>query len=258
MITDQMIRAAAAASLLTLACTSGDVVQVDTTATTGPPPAESESGTDPQGPESEPPHLPVDGEAPCQLDADCSAGTFCELRICVAGCEDAAGCDAGQVCDPHGRCQTEAGDTTALRFAGAPTLTKRRTVLALGETRARTVLRNDGTEALTYRLAAANPALTVDTAPAKLAPGAPAKLAPGAEVELIADVDLAALTPADHVLPVQIITSGAAILWSLAIEGQPEVGNFRGAVSFGAAGFSLASTCGSWCPPARRRCACQS
>ena len=112
-------------------------------------------------------------------------------------------------------------------------------MLALGETRARTVLRNDSTEALTYRLAAANPALTLDTAPAKLAPGA--------EVDLIADVDLAALAPTDRLVPVQIITSGGAILWSLQIDALPEAGNFRGAVSFDIDGFSLhvAMRCGA-------------
>ena len=66
---------------------------------------------------------------------------------------------------------------TARQFAGIPTLDERRTVLALGETQARTVLRNDGTAAMAYRLAAANPALTLDSTSASLAPGA--------EVELI-------------------------------------------------------------------------
>jgi hypothetical protein len=58
----------------------------------------------------------------------------------------------------------------------------------------------------------------------------------------VVDIDLAALAPADRVLPVQIITSGGAILWSLQIDALPEAGNFRGAVSFEANGVSLASS----------------
>ena len=227
-----IFQAAASALLFSLSCAPEDLAQDDST-TTGTIPVTA-SGSDESEPEPPPPATPWPGGTACQVDADCDVGDLCELRICVAGCDDAAGCDPGQVCDLHGRCQSEAGDATTLRFAGTPTLVERQTVLALGETQARTVLRNDGTEALTYRLAAANPALTLDTALAKLAAGA--------EVELVADVDLAALAPADHILPVQIITSGGAVLWSLAIEGQPEAGNFRGAVSFGAEGFSLASS----------------
>jgi hypothetical protein len=48
--------------------------------------------------------------APCLLDADCGSDNFCELRICVAGCPDAAQCDADEVCDPHGRCISIKGD----------------------------------------------------------------------------------------------------------------------------------------------------
>jgi hypothetical protein len=58
----------------------------------------------------------------------------------------------------------------------------------------------------------------------------------------VVDIDLAALSPADRVLPVQIITSGGAILWSLEIDALPEAGSFRGAVSFDAQGVSLASS----------------
>jgi len=166
------------------------------------------------------------------LDADCGAGNFCELRICVTGCPTAP-CAADAVCDPHGRC-TAPEDDPAQPLAGTPALTDRVTVLAFGETRAHTTLRNDGAGPLRYRLAAAHPALTLDTALAELAPGA--------EAPLVVNVDLAALAPTDRVLPVQIITSGGAILWSLQIDALPEAGNFRGAVSFEANGFSLASS----------------
>jgi len=229
-----MFQAAASALSFSLACAPDDVAQDgSTTFSTTAAPGDT-SGSGPTETDPPPPANPWPGGAACQVDADCNAGNLCELRICVAGCDDADGCDPGETCDPHGRCKAEGGDAPMLQFAGTPTLAERQTVLALGETQARTVLRNDGTEALTYRLAVANPAVTLDTAPEKLSPGA--------EALLIADVDLAALAPADHVLPVQIITSGGAILWSLAIEGQPEAGNFRGAVSFGADGLSLASS----------------
>jgi hypothetical protein len=95
-------------------------------------------------------------------------------------------------------------------------------------------LHNEAHAPLTYRLAAASPALTLDTAVATLAPGE--------EVELVADVDLAAPAPADRVLPVQIITSGGALLWAIELDALPEAGSFRGAVSFDADGFSLASS----------------
>ena len=150
----------------------------------------------------------------------------------MAGCEDAGGCDAGQVCDPHGRCQAGAEDGHSL--AGVPALTLRRTVLAPGEAQARTVLRNVGAAPLAYRLAAASPALALNNKPATLAPGA--------EVELVVNVDLAVLAPADRTLPVQIITGGGAILWSIEIDALPEAGSFRGAVSFEAEGVSLASS----------------
>lgn len=68
-------------------------------------------------------------------------------------------------------------------------------MLAFGQTQAHTLLRNDGAGLLAYRLAAANPALTLDPEPAELAPGE--------EVELVVDVDLAALAPADRILPVR-------------------------------------------------------
>ena len=105
---------------------------------------------------------------------------------------------------------------------------------ARGRWEAAGTLRNDGTGTLSYRLAAANPALTLDTALAHLAPGA--------EAALVVDVDLAALGPADRVLPIQIITSAGAILWSLQLDALPEAGNFRGTVSFEVNGYSLASS----------------
>ncbi|MFY0537843.1 hypothetical protein [Nannocystis pusilla] len=113
-------------------------------------------------------------------------------------------------------------------------LVERFTVLAFGETEARTTLRNDGSDVLQYRLMTASSALAVDPALAELAPGA--------EVELVARVDLGLLTAAERRLPVQIITSGGAILWSIAIEVAPESGQFRGAMSFDAADVSLAGS----------------
>jgi len=219
--------------LLSLACTPGDVAQDSPIATAPEPPPEPASPELPAAP------TPADDGpgspgAPCQVDADCREGNFCELRICIAGCPAALACDAGEVCDPHGRCGSADGPDSTRPLAGLPALVDRRTVLAYGETRARTTFRNDGPGTLAYRLAAANPALTLDTAPAELAPGA--------QVELVADVDLAALGPADRVLPVQIITSGGALLWSLEIDARPGSGQFRGVVSFDAGGFSLASS----------------
>jgi len=225
-----IFRAATSVLLLSLACTPGDLAQDSPTAPEPPP-----EPTNPELPAAPPPSHDGPGSpgAPCQLDADCGAGNFCELRICIAGCPEAFACDAGEVCDPHGRCGNADEEDTA-GFAGLPALVDRRTVLAFGQTQARTTLRNDGSETLSYRLAAASPALTLDTTPAELAPGA--------EVELVADLDLAALAPADRVLPVQIITSGGALLWSLEIDALPESGQFRGVVSFESDGFSLASS----------------
>jgi hypothetical protein len=126
---------------------------------------------------------------------------------------------AGQRGRPGARTGGDAGAGRAL------------TVLAFGQTEARTVLRNAGDGPLTYRLEATNAALTLDTAPAELAPGE--------EVELVVAVDLAALSPADVVLPVQVITSGGALLWSLQVDALPEAGSFRGTVTFDAGGFYL-------------------
>jgi hypothetical protein len=50
---------------------------------------------------------------------------------------------------------------------------------------------------------------------------------------------VAALSPADVVLPVQVITSGGALLWSLQVDALPEAGSFRGTVTFDAGGFYL-------------------
>jgi hypothetical protein len=232
-----MFQAAASALLFSLSCAPDDVAQDGSTstsfeATTGF--ASESDAPDPPSPPPPPPPPTWPGGVACQVDADCDAGDRCELRICMAGCVDAAGCDAGQVCDPHGRCQVEEGDAERPVLAGAPTLDERQTLLALGETQARTILRNDGAAPLAYRLATAGPALTLDTSPAELAPGA--------EIELVVDVDLAALTADDRVLPVQIITSGGALLWTIEIEVLPGAGHFHGAVSFTAADFSLGSS----------------
>ena len=227
-----MLRAAASALLLSLGCNADDVAHE---APISPEP-EPQPAPRPELPTSPPPGEgpgPGSPGVPCQLDADCGAGNFCELRICIPGCPTAVVCDADEVCDPHGRC-TASGDNSAPPLTGIPALTDRVTVLAFGETQARTMLRNDGAGPLLYRLAAANHALTLD---AELA-----ELAPGAEVPLVVDIDLAALAPADRVLPVQIITSGGALLWSLQLDMVPEAGNFRGAVSFKANSISLASS----------------
>jgi hypothetical protein len=219
-----------------------DDVAVDGSTAPDPDPdpdPDPEPGPDPAPKPDRPPSPPSDESpgspgAPCLLDADCGSDTFCELRICVAGCPDAALCDADEVCDPHGRCVATEGEVPEDQHAGAPVLTDRFTVLAFGETQARTILRNAGTRTLTYRLAAENAAVTLDTASATLAPGE--------EVELIADVDLAAPAPADRVLPVQIITSGGAVLWALTLDTWLAAGNFRGAVSFDIDGLSLGSS----------------
>jgi len=228
-----IFRAATSVLLLSLACTPGDVAQDSPTI---PQPEPSPEPPSPELPAAPPPSHDGPGSpgVPCQLDADCGAGNFCELRMCIAGCPEAFACDAGEVCDPHGRCGNAGEEDTTRSFAGLPALVDRRTVLAFGQTQARTTLRNDGTETLSYRLAGASSALALDTAPAELAPGA--------EVELVADLDLAALAPADRVLPVQIITSGGALLWALELDALPESGQFRGVVSFDADGFSLASS----------------
>ncbi len=226
----RMFRAAAAVLLFSLACAPDDVAQGSATSTDTDH-ATTFASTD--APEPPPPADPEPGGTPCQVDADCDAGNRCALRICVAGCGDTAACDAGQTCDLHGRCQA-GEDAPARPLAGIPMLAERQTVLAPGETRARTILHNSGEGPLVYRLAAASPALALDTAPAELAPGG--------EVELFADVDLAALAPADRVLPVQILTSGGGILWSIEIEAMPAAGNFRGAVSFTADDVSLGSS----------------
>jgi hypothetical protein len=218
-----MFRAALSALWLPIAC-SPDVVPQDTTASSGPAPGSENTDTGPTpDPSPEPDGAGTPG-APCQVDADCSAANFCALRICILGCTREADCDGGEVCDPHGRCAAHDEDMAPAQLAGMPVLAERFTVLASGETQARTILRNDGAAPLVYRLAASSPALKVDTAIAVLGPAD--------EVELVAEVDLTALGPADRVLPIQIITSGGAVAWSLELEALPESGRFRGAVSF--------------------------
>jgi hypothetical protein len=239
-----MFRAAASALLLSIACTPDDIAQEGTTSPEpGLDPTSEPGPPDPDPDDPDPdvdPDLPLPSDerpgspgAPCLLDADCGMDTFCQLRICVAGCPDALACDADEVCDPHGRCVAQ-GEDPLDTHAGAPVLTDPRTVLDLGETQARTTLHNDGAAPLTYRLAAASTALTLDTAAATLAPGE--------AVELVVDVDRTAPAPADRVLPVQIITSGGALLWAITLDALPEAGYFRGAVSFDLDGFSLASS----------------
>jgi hypothetical protein len=100
---------AATPALFLLACSPSDVAEQPAGPDDpAPTPGVKKPAPDPE-PEPEPEPLPPEEDpgsmgTPCQVDADCDAGAFCELRICVAGCEDAATCDAGQVCDPHGRC----------------------------------------------------------------------------------------------------------------------------------------------------------
>lgn len=89
-----------------------------------------------------------------------------------------------------------------------PRLVERFTVLDPGETWACTALRNDGLETLALHV----------VAPTAVNLGAiPARLDPGSEVELVAAVDLGALRPGEHALPVQIITSAGTLLWSIEI-----------------------------------------
>ncbi|MBZ5714894.1 dickkopf-related protein [Nannocystis pusilla] len=179
-------------------------------------------------PSSTPPDTEASTGHACRVDADCGARRFCELRICVDGCSSDGECGDGSSCDPHGRCA--AGEESA-PLVGVPVLVERFTILAFGETQARTVLRNDGPDPLAYRLTTASPALTIDTEPAELAAGE--------TVELTAEVNLAAMSAEDRMLPVQILTSGGAILWSIEIEAAPDSGRFRGALAFDAGGFSL-------------------
>ena len=230
-----------ATALALVACSQGDVThEEDTTSSSSEPGTGPGSDPDPPPGPDLPPEPPPDDEpgpsgTPCLVDADCGAGNFCELRICVAGCEDMGQCEANEVCDPHGRCKPPDNvDAPMPAQEGTPELGEHLTVLAFGQSEARTVLRNGGDGPLTYRLEATNAALTLDTTPAELAPGD--------EVELVVAVDLTALSPAELVLPVQVITSGGALLWSLQVEALPEAGSFRGTVTFDAGGFYLGSS----------------
>ncbi|MBP9919599.1 MAG: hypothetical protein KBF43_13505, partial [Dermatophilaceae bacterium] len=166
-----MFRAALSALLWSMACSPDDVAQDSTTTPDDDAPVIDAPAPDDPGPVPPPPQDPGAGGTPCQVDADCDAGTYCTLRICVAGCEEAGGCEAGQVCDAHGRCAAEQEDAAPRLLGGTPSLAEQHTALAPGETQARTVLRNEGTTPLAYRLAAASPAVTVNTAPAALEPG---------------------------------------------------------------------------------------
>ena len=222
-----LLRAATSALLVTMACVPDEVLQASSSSTGMLAPDEPKP--DPGSTSSS---IPEPG-APCQVDADCGAGTFCELRICVEGCAADDACEAGATCDPHGRCIT-ADSPGPAPLAAAPVLADRVTALEFGETEARTTLRNDGPGVLTYRLAAHHPALTLDATPAELAHSG--------EVELVVTVDLAALTITDKVLPVQLLTSGGAILWSIEPAVPLEAGHFRGAVSFSAGDYGLGSS----------------
>lgn len=185
------------------------------------------SDLDPLPPDPE--HDDAGGQV-CRIDADCGVRRFCELRICIAGCDDDDDCEAGASCDSHGRCRSNGVDESE-PASGTPVLVERFTVLGFGESTARTMLRNEGEAVLKYRLASGSPALAVDLGLADLAPGA--------EVELRADVLVESLAATDRLLPVQLITSGGSLLWSIEIEAAPESGQFRGAVAFDAGGFSL-------------------
>ncbi|MBZ5709640.1 hypothetical protein [Nannocystis pusilla] len=181
--------------------------------------------------DAEPPPDPgIDpGAEVCRVDADCDAGRFCELRICVAGCSADEECAPGASCDTHGRCLPDGGEEPEL--AGTPVLVERFTVLGFGEATARTTLRNEGPGALKYRLDSANTIVDLDRTLAELAPGA--------EVELRADVDVEALAATDRLLPVQILTSDGALLWSIEVEAAPESGQFRGTAAFAVGGAGL-------------------
>ena len=89
-----MFQAAASALLFSLSCAPDDVAHDGSS--TGP---EASTGlaseSDAPDPPPSPPADPWPGGVVCQVDADCDAGDRCELRICVAGCVNAAGCDAG-------------------------------------------------------------------------------------------------------------------------------------------------------------------
>lgn len=222
-----LFRAAVAAPLYFSACTSGDIAE------DVPPPPSPEAPPALPGPMPMPPEPGGEPEAwdgPCRVDADCGRGEFCGLRLCLPGCMDAGDCDVGEACDPHGRC----GATPEMAVGGIPTLSERQTRLATSEIQARVMLRNDGDASLKYRLAATNPALGLD--------GAPAELAPGAEIELVVVIDHAAVTAADHSLPIQIVTSGGLLYWSIELDDLPEAGSFRGSVSFESEGHTLASS----------------
>ena len=131
-----MFRVAASALLFSLACSPDDIAQ-EASAAPEPdpePPSEPEPAPDPTPEPDLPPSPPSDESpgspgTPCLLDADCGSDTFCELRICVAGCPDAAQCAADEMCDAHGRCVSTKGDEVEEgQHAGAPVLADRWTV----------------------------------------------------------------------------------------------------------------------------------
>ena len=214
---------AASALLLSFACTGESAEQPSLA-----PPVAGTDLVEPPSPPA-PPSWPA-GQV-CRVDADCGAARFCELRICVPGCQGDADCEAGATCDPHGRCRGDDVDSPALPLP--PRLRDRRTVLEYGVREARTILYNDGPTPLDYRVTAGSPALLFDPAPSVIAPGG--------EAELVVSLDLAALTAADRVLPLKILTSGGAVAWSVELEGPTTSGHFAGSVLTGDDLLSLGS-----------------
>jgi hypothetical protein len=115
-----MFRAAASALLLSFACTTDDVAHE------GPPPEPAPAPTSELPKAAPSDDGPGSPGAPCGVDADCGAGQFCALRICIAGCPATLVCDVDEVCDPHGRCSRPDDDPTRL-LAGTPELSDRLT-----------------------------------------------------------------------------------------------------------------------------------
>jgi hypothetical protein len=198
-----------------------------------PPAISTETGTtEPSSGDEDPAPWAAVGGQPCLVDADCTAGAYCELRECTPGCSDDAGCELGTSCDAHGRCVTV--DEPAPPALGSPYLTQRRTTLAWGETEARTTLQNTGDRPMRFRLAAYSSAIGLDPTLAEIGPGE--------SIDLVVALDLDQLTAEDRVLPVRIITSGGTIPWILELPQGPGDGLFRGGITFGADGVGAGST----------------
>lgn len=222
-----LIRTALSA-LLPLACLSEQP--------TDPPPSNAAPvlAPSPDIPDPPTPSEPSSGSSagrPCQVDADCAAGLRCELRICITGCLADDDCPAPQTCDPHGRCQ---GTGPVAPLASPPQLAERHTLLAWGETEARTTLHNDGPSTLLYRLEALSPAVLADEAPAELPPGGTA--------QLVATVDRNLLDPSEHVLTVRLITSGGPGTWTIEPAAVPTDSIFRGSLSLERGGLFVGAS----------------